>query len=407
MNNNKNTFAGQEEPRHPVRGGSNQARVRNHNARLILSLASRSGGMPKAEMARLTGLSAQTISVIVRELEAEGLLLRGAPQRGRVGQPSVPMALDPDGAFALGLSVGRRSVTMVLVDFTGKVRETRRRVHQYPDLSDTLSFALASASDLLGGLSSERRSRVAGLGIAVPDEIWNWTEILGVDDAAMADWREIDVAQALETGTGIKTVSQNDCTAACCAEYAFGAGGEIGDFAYFYVASFIGGGIVLNGALYPGPTGNAGAFGSMPVTLKDGTRKSLLGSASLFLMEDMLTEEGRDPSAIWLSPDVWPDFGAAEERWIAMAANYIAQAISSVCSTIDFPTIVIDGAFPPAMRTRLVDATRKALEAEDMRGLYRPRLLPGTIGPAARAVGGAALALVSDYFLDRNALTLS
>ena len=74
--------------------GTNQIGVRLYNERLILSLIRRLGSVPKAEIARLTGLSAQTVSVIMRELEADGLVLKRDPQRGRVGQPSVPFQLD-------------------------------------------------------------------------------------------------------------------------------------------------------------------------------------------------------------------------------------------------------------------------------------------------------------------------
>src|SRR5258707_14934391 len=67
--------------------GSTQTGVRLYNERLLLSLIRRHGSLPKAEIARLTGLSAQTVSVIIRQLEADGLLVREKPQRGKVGQP--------------------------------------------------------------------------------------------------------------------------------------------------------------------------------------------------------------------------------------------------------------------------------------------------------------------------------
>ena len=74
-------------------GGSNQVRVRAYNERLVMSLVRRHGALSKAEIARRSGLSAQTVTVIMRALEADGLLIRGEPTRGRVGQPSTPMRL--------------------------------------------------------------------------------------------------------------------------------------------------------------------------------------------------------------------------------------------------------------------------------------------------------------------------
>src|SRR5215218_4725516 len=89
--------------------GTTQSGVRLYNERLVLSLIRLHGQLPKAEIAKLTGLSAQTVSVIVRQLEADGLLKRRTPQRGKVGQPLVPFELDANGAFSIGLKVGRRS----------------------------------------------------------------------------------------------------------------------------------------------------------------------------------------------------------------------------------------------------------------------------------------------------------
>src|SRR3546814_14915375 len=72
-------------------GGANQVRVRAYNERLVLSLVRLHGSLSKADITRRSGLSAQTVSVIMRSLEKEGLLLRGEPVRGKVGPPSVPI----------------------------------------------------------------------------------------------------------------------------------------------------------------------------------------------------------------------------------------------------------------------------------------------------------------------------
>ena len=77
-------------------GGANQSGMRDHNERLVLSLILRHVALPSAEIARRSNLSAQTVSIIIRALERDGLLLRGEPQRGKVGKPSIPMTLDPD-----------------------------------------------------------------------------------------------------------------------------------------------------------------------------------------------------------------------------------------------------------------------------------------------------------------------
>ena len=107
--------------------GTNQTGVRLYNERLVLSLIRLHRELPKADIARLTGLSPQTISIITNQLTADGLLLKGTPQRGRIGQPSVPYSLNPEGALAFGLKVGRRSVDLYLIDFTGRIIKAQNK----------------------------------------------------------------------------------------------------------------------------------------------------------------------------------------------------------------------------------------------------------------------------------------
>ena len=116
----------------PAASGADQSGVRLYNERLILLLVRRFGQLSKIEVARMTGLSVQSTSTIMNRLQAEGLLKREAPLRGRVGQPTVPVSLDPEGAFSIGLKIGRRSCDLVLIDFCGGVRRRARRTFHYP-----------------------------------------------------------------------------------------------------------------------------------------------------------------------------------------------------------------------------------------------------------------------------------
>ena len=121
-------------------GGANQAGVRLYNERLLLSLVRRFGPLSKIEVARSTGLSVQATSAIMNRLQAEGLLKREAPLRGRVGQPTIPMSIDCEGAFSFGLKIGRRSCDLVLVDFGGAICQRTCRAYAFPTPMMILDF---------------------------------------------------------------------------------------------------------------------------------------------------------------------------------------------------------------------------------------------------------------------------
>lgn len=385
-------------------GGANQTRVRAHNERLVLTLVRRHGNLAKSEIARRTGLSAQTVSVIMRALEADGLLLRGEPVRGKVGQPSIPMALNPDGVYSFGLKVGRRSAELVLMDFIGTRRKQLRITYPYPMPDELMKFALDGIAELSDLLSKKKQERIAGIGIAIPFQLWEWEDKVGAPKGVMDVWKNLNFEAELEKQSGLTTFTQNDATAACGAELTFGRGAEFADFVYFFVGAFIGGGIVLNHSVYSGRTGNAGAMGAMPVLRGGDKPGQLLNHTSLYSLEQLLVKEGRDPHFLRQANKDWSELGATLDDWLDNAAFHLAMAILSACSLIDFEAAIIDGSFPDDVRAALVDKIKQAMQKMDLEGIDVPHILEGSIGSEARALGGASLPLFNRYLLDQTVL---
>ena len=387
------------------RRGTNQSGMRDSNERLVLSLVRQHGSLAKTEIARITGLSAQTVSVIMRELEEEGLLLRQEPVRGKVGQPSIPMALNPDGAYFLGLKIGRRSAELVLIDFLGSVRASLQMSYRYPAPQDTVEFLRDSIARIRSELSPEQDKRIAGLGIAMPYELWNWADTAGAPRTVMEAWRSLDIRAEIQAECSFPVYLQNDATSACGAELVFGQTGGLRDFIYFYIGAFAGGGIVLNGSLYSGPSGNAGALGSMPVPGGDGQPTQLIDVASVAILEQALLAQGRDASRLWNAPEDWGDLGPALDRWIASAGAALGYCIVAASAVIDFEAAIIDGWMPAAVRAALVEETRAAIGRIDIEGLTVPAVREGTVGIHARALGGASLPLSERFLTGTNTLS--
>lgn len=384
--------------------GTNQSRMRGSNERLVLSLLRSEGPMPKAEIARITGLSAQTVSVIMRALEADGLLIRGKPIRGKVGQPSIPMKLSPEGAFFFGLKIGRRSIDVVLTDFLVQQRDRRIHVHSHPDPENTLAFAKASVEEMIAAMDPGDRDRIGGLGIAMPYFMWNWADIIGVPNSEMAGWRTIDIVAELQEHFGFPVYVENDASTACLAELTLGQHNADADFLYFYVGFFIGGGICLNGALYTGPDGNAAALGPLPVPKPDGQMGELIDVASLSQLERAFRDRGNDTGDMWTSTDLWPHDPVAVDQWVAEAAKSMAHAINVACSVINFETVLIDGWMNAELRSTLSARIRDELASLKFVGLNRPDVMEGSVGPDARTFGAACLPLSRRYLLEDGAV---
>lgn len=386
-----------------VQRGTNQAGMRAQNERLVLSLVRRRGPLAKSEIARMTGLSAQTVSVIMRQLEGDRLLRRERPQRGRVGQPMVPMSLDPEGAFFIGAKIGRRSLEVVLVDFVGGLRHRSAIGYPWPTVAETVAAIereVRTCEEILG----DRADRIAGVGLAMPFELWSWAEEIGAPAADMLAWHDSDIRAILAERLPYPVYLQNDATAACGAELAFGEHTDIKDFIYLYIGAFVGGGLVLNGGLYAGRTGNAAALGSMPVPDGAGGTVQLIDLASLVLLERRLRAAGRPVEALYDPGARWDDFDPWLGAWIGPAARGIAHALAAASAIIDFEAAVIDGAFPERVCMRIIVAVAEELRRLDLSGITPPALRAGSIGPIARALGGASLPLFDRYLLDQHTI---
>jgi len=382
------------------------AYVRPYNERLVLQTIRQNGALPKAEVARLTHLSAQTASLIIDRLLEEDLVCKHKPVRGKVGQPSVPIALNPDGAFSVGIKIARRSMDALLVDFTGQVRERISQPYRWPD-PDTLF------DDVAGHIQTLQRrlqaslgvvqadARLQGVGMAAPLSLGGWQTLLGMPQPVADKWRVTDMPRSMQARTNLPVHFVKDTAAACVAELVAGSGRQVPNFLYIFVDTFIGGGLVIDGRLRGGLHGNAGAIGSLPLSLLEaGSQQSpaqLLSLASLVNLEQAFEQAGLDAMAAY-DERAWQDAWAPlTAQWIEQAARGMALAINSSACVVDLECVIIDGSFSRSTQAALLPAVKAALSHYCWEGIDEPDVLPGSIGSDARALGGALMPLYANF----------
>jgi len=385
--------------------GSSQGGLRQYNVRVVLHAVRLHGALPAAEIARLSGLTAQTVSLIGKQLLDEGLLVKGAPVRGKVGQPSVPLSLSPDGAFAIGIKVGRRRVDTLLVDFTGAVRARWSLDHRYPDPDEVLAEIGRRFAAVRRKLGPGLRDRVQGVGLAAPLGMGGWHALLGMPQSLAARWAGLDLREAVAAQCEWPVEAMKDTAAACVAELVEGRGRALRSFLYVFVDTFIGGGLVIDGHLRTGAHGNAGAVGSMPVGLSAGPGgriPQLLSVASLHTLEQAWTAAGLESPGVDDDGALRPPWKAHTDAWVARAAPGIAQAVHGAACLLDLDGVIVDGACGRELLAALLEAVERAGRRHDWEGVIRPPLLAGTMGPDAGALGGALLPLWAAFAPDRD-----
>ncbi|QIE43308.1 ROK family protein (plasmid) [Rhodobacteraceae bacterium SC52] len=382
--------------------GLSQKGVRDHNERLLLSLLQRNGPMPGSDLSRLAELSPPTVSSILRRLGDEGIVERGEPVRGKVGKPSIPIRLASNGVFSFGLKIGRRSADLVLIDLTGELREERQLTYPSPIPGDIFDFLENGVNSITEAMPPDHVSRICGIGIAAPFEIWNWPDRSVGTAEASSPWKGIDPKEEAQRRTGLPVLLLNDATAACQAEHTYGRGKEFRDYAYFFIGAFIGGGIVLNNSVFEGRQGNAGALGSLRSIGPNGESMQLIDMASIHQLELRLREVELDPQQLWTDPDSWHSLSRYVDPWLGQTAQELAKAALSTCSVIDFEAILIDGAFPASIRDDLVSRVRRYVVTQDTRGLIQPRIESGSIGGKARAIGAATRPIGAQFMMQAS-----
>ena len=386
--------------------GSNQVGMGQFNERVVLQAIRLHGSLSKAGIARLTHLTAQTVQIIIARLEADGLVRKLAPLRGKVGQPSVPMALNPDGAFSIGIKIGRRSMDMLLVDFSAQVRERVSLSYEFPD-PDTLCAEIdLRLRQLSATLAPKLRARLHGVGIAAPLSLGGWQTLLGIAPEQAAKWADIDIRARVAAMTELPVAFVKDTAAACVAELVAGRGRSIRSFLYVFVDTFIGGGLVIDSHLRGGLHGNAGAVGSVPLGLgrtdAAAPPAQLLSVASLFNLEARYRQQKLDAGAATDERALQKPWLPHTQGWLRESGPAIALAVNSAACLLDLEGVIIDGSFSPALLQAVLVEVEHALDRYNWEGVARPAVLAGTIGSDARAVGGALLPLYANFAPDRD-----
>lgn len=376
--------------------------LRTINERTVLVTISAVPGSSAAELARMTGLGAQSVSRILVELEAAGLVMRGEARRGRRGQPAVPIYLDPEGAYAIGCEIGWRHINILITDLGGRILAQHRRDYAFPDARTIVEEVASLARLLMAIVPPERRNRVLDLCIAAPSSIARNVDLLGGSEEDRQAWQRLDLVGELEAATGLKTTIVNDGTAACWGVFALMPHPRPLNLCVIGIDTFVGAGLIAEGQLWEGPSGNAANLGSMVVTEESGRENFVHLIASIYALEKRLRDAGiAVPTG---RPTTW-DWDALEpvaSEWIKASGMALAKVITNTTAIMEFPLAVVDGVMPRPVVERLVKSVSDAIDQLGGLTADHPAIAMGSLGDNASALGGAIRAIYRRHLSREN-----
>lgn len=390
--------------------GSNSAGVRQFNERVILSALRRLGQASKADLARHAQLTDNTAGVIVRELSARNLVRIEGKRVGARGQPATLLSLNAEGAYSIGVEIGRHSIDARLVDFTGQGLDRISLARGLPSPGEAVELTLSLVERLLAAAPRAVAPRLAGLGIAMPYNRGSWRRELDISDAACAAWNDFDIAAILAQQTNLPVFVENDGTAAAAAELFKGHGRQLDNFIYLFVGTTIGGGVVLDGDFQRGESGNAGDFGLMPVPPSGlSTAPRPAGAHEILLTRASLSALIRHLRANRVSIGSRDDLDAAilahsglVAEWQDDCADALVMPVLSAACVLDVRTVILDGAMVREQLEDLAGRLRCALAENRLESRETPEVLIGKIGGEAGAIGAAMLPLHFNFSPNRS-----
>ena len=383
--------------------GTNSVQIRQYNQRLVLQRLRRLGRASKADLARAAGLTDSAVGQIVADLEAFGLVeMIGKRHEGQRGQPATLLQINPAGAFGIGVRLDRSRIEIVLDDLGGRIIAEHTHDLDLPPPERALEIVRRDVESLLALCPPETRRRVTGIGLARPFNLGSWLGLLDLSNAAaLREWDEADFATSLARETGLTVFDENDGTAGAIAELFYGIGHTADDFLYLFVGPCVGGGLALDGECRRGDSGNAGDVAVMPVPPsglasappRTGPGEILLTRASINALIRHLRHLGHAVAGLGDLPGVLALHPAPALEWLEDCAAALVGPILSMQALLDVSLVVIDSDLDRGWIDRLIDRTHHLLATAVPEARRPPRLVAGSFGATAGALGAASLPL--------------
>ena len=356
--------------------GTNQEYGRPYNRRIVLETIRLHGPIARGDIAKRVGLTVQTVSTIIRELELQGFIsgARETP-KGR-GYPATTLNIDPEGGFAIGVHVTPLGLEAALINLAGEVigRRKRELSHLGPDT------AFREIGKLVTALRRLRpRGRMLGIGLAMPGP-FDVDSMSFVGPTTLEGWKGVPVKERLAKVADLPAFIEVDLAAASLGERLYGLGRDFRDFYYLYFGVGLGGCMVHEGAPLRGAHGNAGEIGHLPLVPNGepcpcGNRGCLERYLSVEALERRVKKIGRD-------------------AWIKEATPFLRSAIVAIENLFDPETIIIGGLAEQGLLDRLLAAAAPLPHSvAERRGRVAPRVMLSESGPDAVLRGAAALAV--------------
>lgn len=375
-----------------ARAGS-LAGLREDNRARITGVLRTAGELSQADLARHTGLSAATVSNLVRDLQRDGLITVQSHGRRRT------VRLLRASGFVVGIDYGHRHLSVAIADLAHEViAEHRLELHDDVGAHSGLALAATHLRRLLqeAGVAA---SEVVSMAIGLPAPIEAATTRVGAP-SILPGWVGVQVREvaAEELGLDAPIAVDNDANLGALAERLWGAGIGYDDLAYLKLSEGVGAGLIIGGRSYGGPTGTAGEIGHLTVdemgtVCRCGNRgclETLVSARSVVSMLEPTHGPGLTIRDIVRAAD---NGDRACARVLTDVGTQVGRSVADLCSLLNPSLVVVGGELAQASEYLLPAIRRVIARCSVPAAGETLQLTTAVLGDRAHLLGAIARAL--------------
>jgi predicted NBD/HSP70 family sugar kinase len=379
-------------------GAGSLGSLRERNRRQLLEALRDRGTASRADLARFTGLSRSTVSTLVSDLQASGLVVeRDSEDRpSQQGRPPTLLALDQSAGLILGINFGHDHVHVAIADLSRTILAERvRRLNVDDSAREALTAAVALTDAAIAGAGLDAdRILCAGVGLSGPIDRATGTVHAG---KILPGWDGVMPVAELETRLQVPVHLDNDANLGALAEMTLGAGIGVRDAVYLMVSGGIGAGLILGGEIYRGVGGTAGELGHVLVDesgpiCRCGNRGCLETMAGGPAIIELLRRSHDDDLTLERVIELAVAGDSGARRAIGDAGRILGRSVATMVNAFN-PELIVVGGYMSAAGDVLLDPLREAVNRYAIPSAAQDvRITGGVLGERAEVLGALELA---------------
>ncbi|MFH0241826.1 ROK family protein [Streptomyces sp. HK10] len=372
-----------------------QSSLHRANLERVVRAVRIAGSLTQAEIARTTGLSAATVSNIVRELKDNGTVEVTPTSAG--GRRARSVSLSGDAGIVVGVDFGHSHLRVAVGNLAHQVLAEES---EPIDVDASASQGFDRAERLVERLievTGFRREKVIGMGLGVPGPIDVETGVLG-SSTILPGWAGTNPREELASRLGVEVHVDNDANLGALGELVWGSGRGARDLAYIKVASGVGAGLVIDGQIYRGPGGTAGEIGHITLdesgpVCRCGNRGCLeTFTAARYVLPLLHSSHGPGltmPEMVRLARS--GDLGC--RRVVADVGRHVGSGVANLCNLLNPSRVVLGGDLAEAGELVLGPIRDSVSRYAIPSAARQLTVVPGALGGRAEVLGALALVL--------------